>query len=530
MLVEGNSRNWQDLLKEFLCGSDDTCDGELSGKSLKKYFAPLDKWLDEQAAELNYKQEWSMESKWTPTGYNQFPEESAVSSVCGNGVHDWLDGWHSEAEIYFRQAIGAEWNYNVDITDAHEEANTKADAEFKAWTKVMTEEAKGLFRSLVNVCKEDMDHRSCCLVDQQQESIVHGFQPWTRERQLRALDKILTYKVYGEKDMDASALEEESFKIYQSTIGQMVRTYSTTKVVKQDGSKELSLEPDIYEALAEASRNPSVESYETQKYYWANWNKKVGRECKNSFEQFVTVSNEAAVLNGYNDTGDSWRAWYDDPDFEELVEGIWAGLKPLYGKLHGHVRHILGEHYGDEYVGDGSSWYPNPIPAHILGDMWAQQWSEIYPLVEPFPEAGVRPDATPELEKLSVLRMYELADEFYQSLGLFNMTDDFWKESVFEKKTDAEMVCHASAWDFMGGDGRSDDGENGDYRIKQCTAKTQSNFITLHHEMGHIEYYQQYAHQPIIFRSGANPGFHEAVGDTIALAVATPAHLNKGKF
>ena len=231
-------------------------------------------------------------------------------------------------------------------------------------------------------------------------------------------------------------------------------------------------------------------------------------------------------MNNYNDTGDSWRAWYEDPDFEETVDEIWDGLKPLYGKLHGHVRHTLSELYGNEYVADGSE----PIPAHILGDMWAQHWSSIYSLVEPYPDQGERPDATPELEKLTITKMYEISDEFYESLGLIKMTDQFWKKSVLERKPDVDMVCHASAWDFMSGDGRSGDGENDDFRIKQCTVKTQGSFITIHHEMGHIEYYQQYAHQPILFRGGANPGFHEAVGDTLALAVATPAHLHKGIF
>ena len=123
--------------------------------------------------------------------------------------------------------------------------------------------------------------------------------------------------------------------------------------------------------------------------------------------------------------------------------------------------------------------------------------------------------------------MYEMADDFFTGLGLMPMTDQFWDKSVLEKTTDTEMVCHASAWDFQSAPGISTDGTTGDFRIKQCTKKTQSNFVTLHHEMGHIEYFQLYAHQPIVFRAGANPGFHEAVGDTIALSVSTPAHLAK---
>ena len=120
-----------------------------------------------------------------------------------------------------------------------------------------------------------------------------------------------------------------------------------------------------------------------------------------------------------------------------------------------------------------------------------------------------------------------MSDEFFTSMGLMPMTQQFWDNSVLEKTTDTDMVCHASAWDFQNAPGISSDGKTGDFRIKQCTKKTQSNFVTLHHEMGHIEYYQLYAHQPIVFRAGANPGFHEAVGDTIALSVSTPEHLNK---
>lgn len=183
----------------------------------------------------------------------------------------------------------------------------------------------------------------------------------------------------------------------------------------------------------------------------------------------------------------------------------------------------MNQKYGDDYVRGGKA----PIPSHIFGNMWAQSWESIYPLVEPFDKAGVRPDATPALEKMETIEMYKMSEQFFTSIGMWNMTQKFWDNSVIEKTPGVEMVCHASAWDFMDGDGMSDDGKTSDYRIKQCTTKTHSNFVTLHHEMGHIVYFQQYAHQPIIFRSGGNPGFHEAIGDTIALAVNTPGHLKE---
>ena len=309
-------------------------------------------------------------------------------------------------------------------------------------------------------------------------------------------------------------------------MGSMVTKYSTTKVRSMDGLEDFELDPDIDEVMSHAAANPSQESYDEQKYYWTMWHTKVGQATRDEFAEFVDVSNEAANKNGYHDTGASWRGWYD-MEIDDLVKKIWEGsstdrgLKELYEKLHAYIRYTLSQKYGSDYVKDGE-----PLPAHILGNMWAQSWDDLYDLVEPYPDAGARPDATPELQKLSIEEMYEMSDEFFTGMGLMPMTQQFWHNSVLEKTTDTDMVCHASAWDFQNAPGISSDGKTGDFRIKQCTKKTQSNFVTLHHEMGHIEYYQLYAHQPIVFRAGANPGFHEAVGDTIALSVSTPAHLN----
>jgi len=243
---------------------------------------------------------------------------------------------------------------------------------------------------------------------------------------------------------------------------------------------------------------------------------------------FVENSNKAAKANGFEDTGDSWRSNYEDPNFRQNLQEIWLGkegkdgVKSVYELVHGYIRSKLNKVYGDERVSKGR----DPIPAHLFGNMWAQTWGALYDIAAPFPDAGDRPDATPEIQKLTAKEMFEFSDRFFQSLGMIPMTEKFWENSVIEKRQDVEaMVCHASAWDFMAGDGRSDDGATGDYRIKQCTVKNQDDFITIHHEMGHIQYYQQYAHQPISFRSGANPGFHEAIGDTLALSVSTPKHL-----
>merc|ERR1711953_1260178 len=158
----------------------------------------------------------------------------------------------------------------------------------------------------------------------------------------------------------------------------------------------------------------------------------------------------------------------------------------------------MNEHYGDERVAAKDA-----MPAHIFGNMWAQDWSALYPFVAPHPEAGDRPDATEGLADKTEVEMFEMADAFFQGLGLPAMTDHFWEKSQLTKKEN--MVCHASAWDFYNGDAMGANETEGDYRIKQCTVKTHNDFVTVHHEMGHIQYYQNYAAQPLVFRNGANP-------------------------
>lgn len=160
-----------------------------------------------------------------------------------------------------------------------------------------------------------------------------------------------------------------------------------------------------------------------------------------------------------------------------------------------------------------------PIPIHLLGNMWGQQWN-IQDIVVPYKNKQ-SVDVTAEMLKQGYTprKMFDMAENFFISLNMTKMPKSFWKNSIIEKPTDGrEMVCHASAWDFA---------INDDVRIKQCTRVTMESFVTVHHEMGHIEYYLQYHNQPASFRSGANPGFHEAIGDVLALSVSTNRHLQR---
>ncbi|KAF7239081.1 Angiotensin-converting enzyme [Varanus komodoensis] len=246
---------------------------------------------------------------------------------------------------------------------------------------------------------------------------------------------------------------------------------------------------------------------------WKGWRDASGVKIRSLYTKYVQLSNKAARLNGHADNGAFWRSLYEMPNFEVDLENIWNQLQELYFHLHAYVRRALYKKYGKDHIN-----LRGPIPAHLLGNMWAQSWANIFDLVMPFPNAA-KVDATPAMKRQgwTPKKMFEQSDSFFQSLGLIPMPPEFWEKSMLEKPADGrEVVCHASAWDFY---------NRRDFRIKQCTVVNMDDLITVHHEMGHVQYFLQYKDQPISFRDGANPGFHEAIGDVMALSVATPKHL-----
>jgi len=161
-----------------------------------------------------------------------------------------------------------------------------------------------------------------------------------------------------------------------------------------------------------------------------------------------------------------------------------------------------------------------PIPAHLLGNMWAQQWNNLADILTPYKDKPTINITGAMLSQgWTQRKMFEKADDFFQSVGLDPMPKEFWEGSILEKPADGrDLTCHASAWDFYNGK---------DFRIKQCTRINQEDFVTVNHEMGHIQYYLQYKNQSFLFRSGANPGFHEGVADIVSLAVGTATYFQK---
>jgi peptidyl-dipeptidase A len=255
------------------------------------------------------------------------------------------------------------------------------------------------------------------------------------------------------------------------------------------------------------SRDP-----EQLKDVWIGWHN-VARPMKAGYARFVELGNQGARDAGFGNLGDMWRAKYDmTPDeFSRTVEGLWQQVAPLYKELHAYVRNRLRARYGDAVVPkDG------PIPAHLFGNMWAQSWEHIFPLLAP---EGAAPgfDLTAILteRKTDPVAMVKFAERFFVSLGLDPLPASFWERSQFSRPRDREVVCHASAWDVDADE---------DLRIKMCIEITDEEFHVIHHELGHNYYQRAYRRQPFLFRDGAHDGFHEAVGDTISLSV-TPEYL-----
>jgi peptidyl-dipeptidase A len=247
---------------------------------------------------------------------------------------------------------------------------------------------------------------------------------------------------------------------------------------------------------------------------WRGWHG-ISPPMKPKYERFVELANQGARTLGFADMGAMWRSSYDLPpdEFSAEVERIWQQVKPLYTSLHAYVRTRLLEKYGPRVVPpDG------PIPAHLLGNMWAQSWENIYPLVAP-PQASPSFDLTALLKakKMDERGMVRSGEHFFTSLGFDPLPKTFWERSLFTKPADRDVVCHASAWDLD---------NDQDLRIKMCIEVTGEDFVVIHHELGHNFYQRAYRKLPYLFLNGANEGFHEAIGDTIALSV-TPEYLVK---
>ncbi len=299
----------------------------------------------------------------------------------------------------------------------------------------------------------------------------------------------------------APAPDDPAKRTEQAEIeARMLSVYSSGKYCPAGPENCLNFE-QLAQRLAE-SRKPD-ELLEA----WVGWHA-ISKPIRKDYQRFVELANEGARGLGFADVGDLWRAGYDmsAAEFEAETERLWGQVKPLYDGLHCYARGKLQDRYGKELVPDGK-----PVPAHLFGNMWAQQWNNIYDLLEPY--SGVSDlDVTSELEKqgYDARRMTQSAESFYVSLGFPKLPASFWERSMLTRPRDREVDCYASAWNMD---------TNGDVRIKQCIAATEEDLYTIYHELGHVYYYLSYVDQPFLYQDGAHDGFHEAIGDTINLSM-----------
>ena len=247
---------------------------------------------------------------------------------------------------------------------------------------------------------------------------------------------------------------------------------------------------------------------------WASWHDNVGAPMREDYTRMIGIANEGAQELGFDNVGTMWRSGYDmtPEQFAAETERMWQEVKPLYVALHTYVRRKLNEKYGDAVQPK-----TGPIRADLLGNMWAQEWGNIYPLVAPEGPGDIGYDLTDLIVKkeLDAVQMTKVGEQFFSSLGIEPLPETFWERSQFVKPQDREVVCHASAWNLDTVD---------DLRIKMCIKPNGDDFITIHHELGHNYYQRAYNKQDYLHLNGANDGFHEAIGDMIALSI-TPDYL-----
>uniref|UniRef100_A0A8C7T7S3 Angiotensin-converting enzyme n=1 Tax=Oncorhynchus mykiss TaxID=8022 RepID=A0A8C7T7S3_ONCMY len=331
-------------------------------------------------------------------------------------------------------------------------------------------------------------------------------------------DPLIRLQLISLQDKGSGALSADKAAHLNKVMNEMSSIYSTGTVCKREDPLDCqTLEPGLESIMA----NMDSDYYE-RLHVWEGWRVEVGKKMRPLYEDYVDLKNEAAKLNDYEDYGDYWRSNYetiDDSPYNYArgqlmtdVRRIYKEILPLYKELHAYVRSKLQAKHPEHIHPEGG------LPAHLLGDMWGRFWTGLYPISTPFPEK-TDIDVTEAMiaQKWPKDRLFQEAEKFFMSVGLYKMFDNFWKDSMLEKPTDGrKVVCHPTAWDM---------GNREDFRIKMCTEVNMDHFLTAHHEMGHNQYQMAYRNLSYLLRDGANEGFHEAVGEIMSLSAATPKHL-----
>ncbi|XP_045209598.2 angiotensin-converting enzyme-like [Mercenaria mercenaria] len=496
MMASGNAGRWLLILTvtvTLYVGCVSARDQRLDGRSVARQLNQLRMYMEELEFIEEEEKRQGVKAKGKTT-----VEEQVMLKACNVALDDNeiklnpyddfvkeveadVDAWDECLRLWTNEVAIANWNFETDLTNENEEALSKASLDFTRWSKGLAQNAQ------VYIDDPRYHHLDFDL-----------------KRKLR----FMAFSTDPDEDMnDMKELIDAQTKLQQ--------TYSEATVEALDqgnGAKTLKLEPHLTEIMAK--RNDSKLLLAA----WWGWRNATGPFMRKDYAKMVKLLNKGATQHNFSNYADAWIASQFDqtPDLEEDADNLWNDIRPLYEQLHAYVRTKLQQKY-PEYNHIFNS---GGIPAHLLGNMWAQDWENIYDRVKPYPELE-EPDYEAELKAqgYTAERMFETAEQFYKSIGLSSMSNEFKTLSMKVRPENREVVCHASASDFYSKK------PDKDFRIKMCTAIDMDSFQTIHHEMGHIEYFMAYQDQPAVYRTGANSAFHEAIGDTISLSVRSPEHL-----
>ncbi|VEN60704.1 unnamed protein product [Callosobruchus maculatus] len=241
--------------------------------------------------------------------------------------------------------------------------------------------------------------------------------------------------------LEEEILSPKKYRRLKQIISEMITIYSTAKICDYNNPSkcDLVLQPDIEDIFSESSSEAELA------YTWIQRRNAVGPKCRNLFQEYVQLTNEAARMNGFADASEYYLREYTDECIKEKLKHYNRRLRPLYEQLHAYVRSKLRKTYGNCISETG------PIPAHLLGDISAQKWGGIGPITLPYPEAFEDLSENLKQQEYRITDIARLAEDFHRSLNLSKMPHSFWKKSIFTKSSDRTMTCHPSAWDFCDG-------------------------------------------------------------------------------
>ncbi|XP_033215787.1 angiotensin-converting enzyme-like isoform X2 [Belonocnema kinseyi] len=320
--------------------------------------------------------------------------------------------------------------------------------------------------------------------------------------------KLLFHKMMR---IGSAILEEDAFLSYMSLIVNLKKRYVELTVCRYGNCNDCNVRlPEILNIFSK-SQNPSE-----LLHYWVAWRNATGPQFLEELQLVYDINNDVASLLDFPNAAEMWISEYSTPNFEKTIMKLWSEIKPLYAQLHAYVRRELRIFYGSRLISENGT-----IPAHLLGNMWAQKWN-VYNLVIPFPLSNFPNITTALLQKdYTIEKMTEEAEDFFQSMSFTKLNSRFWEKSILERPSKRNMSCQASAWDLFTGK---------DYRLKMCLKVTGADFITLHHNLAHVHYFMEYRNQPVPFRDEPIPGFNEAIADIFTLTIMNPRHLEKVGF